>query len=78
VRGYLSVVSLHSTAIFGYYGPMDNLKKYILANPLAFVLIGLGLLNAILGSTLFSILFIGAGIFVLVRRARSGGGQDRI
>lgn len=55
--------------------PMDNLKRYIIANPLAFVLIGLGLLNMILGSALFSILFVGAGIFVLVRRARRGGIQ---
>jgi len=46
--------------------------------PLAFVLIAVGLLNGLTGSTLFSILFIGAGIFVLVRQARSGGGRDRI
>jgi len=57
---------------------LDAVKRYIRANPLAFVLIAVGLLNGLTGSTLFSILFIGAGIFVLVRQARSGGGRDRI
>jgi len=53
-------------------------KRYILANPLAFVLIAVGLLNGLIGSTLFSILFIGGGIFVLVRSARNGGDRERI